>query len=194
MVRIGDTIVSLDLISERFRCDLKVCRGNCCRYGDAGAPLTASEAELLDNIYPQIKPFLRREGVDSIEIQGTSVTDIQGELVTPLIGGQECAYTILADDILLCGIEKAWTGGAINFRKPVSCHLFPVRIKQFDDFTAVNYEKWSICQGGREAGRRDDLRVYRFLKEPLTRALGQEWYSELEIVRRELPSSGIADI
>ncbi|MBM3419782.1 MAG: DUF3109 family protein [Bacteroidetes bacterium] len=194
MVRIGDTIVSLDIIGERFRCDLSVCRGNCCRYGDAGAPLTPGESKILVSLFPILKSYLRPEGIDTIEQQGTSTTDFQGELVTPLINGEECAYTIVKDGIYMCGIEKAWHDGAIGFLKPLSCHLFPVRIKQFDDFTAVNYEKWSICQGGRESGRLNDLRVYRFLKQPLIRAFGGDWYNELETVRRELPASGISDI
>jgi hypothetical protein len=194
MIRIGDTIVSLDLLRERFRCDLAVCKGNCCRYGDAGAPVSAAEARILAEIYPDIQPYLRPEGKNSIELSGTSVTDRDGELVTPLIGNEECAYTLVVDGIFMCAIEKAFNDGVVTFRKPLSCHLFPVRIKKFSDFTAVNYEEWSICQGGRLAGKLDDERVYRFLKEPLIRAFGKYWYKELEIVHRELPASGIADI
>jgi len=193
MLKIGDTIVSLDLIRERFRCDLSVCKGNCCRYGDAGAPLSTDEAKILNNIYPSIKPFMRPEGIQAIEISGTSVKDKDGELVTPLIGNEECAYTIIIDGIYLCSIEKAFFQGVVTFRKPLSCHLFPVRTKDFTDFTGVSYEEWSICQGGRIAGKVDDLRVYRFLKEPLIRKFGKEWYRELEIIHRELPGSGIAD-
>jgi hypothetical protein len=194
MLRIGDTVVSLDLIKERFRCDLSVCKGNCCRYGDAGAPLTAGEAKILKSIYPDIRPFLRDEGISAIEHSGTSTQDKDGEWVTPLIGNEECAYTSIVDDIYMCAIERAYNEGAVTFRKPLSCHLFPVRIKEFTDFTGVSYEEWSICQGGRIAGKVEDLRVYRFLKEPLIRAFGKEWYRELEIIHRELPRSGIAEI
>jgi hypothetical protein len=191
MIRIGETVISLDLLTEKFCCDLSVCKGNCCRYGDAGAPLTESEAAILNEIYPDIKGYLRKEGIESIEQYGTSLTDVEGELVTPLIGDAECAYTVLSGDIFLCAIEKAWHDGIISFRKPLSCHLFPVRTKDFTDFTAVNYEKWSICQGGREAGRRDNLPVYTFLQEPLIRAFGADWYDELVIVRKELDSTGL---
>jgi hypothetical protein len=194
MLRIGDTVVSLDLIRERFRCDLSICKGNCCRYGDAGAPLTAGEAKTLNEIFPEIKPYLRPSGITAIELAGTSTLDKEGERVTPLIGNEECAYTVVIDDVYMCAIEKAFYDGVITFRKPLSCHLFPVRIKEFSDFTGVSYEEWSICQGGRIAGKVDDLLVFRFLKEPLLRAFGKEWYRELEIVHRELPGSGITDI
>jgi hypothetical protein len=188
MIRIDDTVISLDLLSEKFRCDLSVCKGNCCKYGDAGAPLTESEALILDDIFPVIRDYLRKEGVESIEKYGTSLTDIEGELVTPLIDDAECAYTIVSGDVFMCGIEKAWLDGVVSFRKPLSCHLFPVRIKNFGDFTAVNYEKWSICQGGREAGRKDDIPALSFLKESLFRAFGPEWYKELVTVKKELES------
>jgi hypothetical protein len=194
MLKIGDTIVSLDLLRERFCCDLSVCKGNCCRYGDAGAPLTEAEAKILHEIYPKIRNYLRAEGTEAIDSQGTSVTDMLGEPVTTLVDNAECAYAVISGDIFMCGIEKAWNDGATTFRKPVSCHLFPVRVREYADFTAVNYERWSICQGGRDKGRKEDLRVYRFLKEPLLRAFGTDWYSELEIIRRELPASGLAEI
>ncbi|MBE0677058.1 MAG: DUF3109 family protein [Bacteroidales bacterium] len=194
MLKIGDTIVSLDLLSERFCCDLSVCKGNCCRYGDAGAPLTDDEAKILREIYPKIRKYLRNEGAEAIDSQGTSVTDMLGEPVTTLVDNAECAYAVMSGDIFMCGIEKAWNDGATTFRKPVSCHLFPVRVREYADFTAVNYERWSICQGGRDNGRKEDLRVYRFLKAPLIRAFGNDWYSELEIIRRELPASGLAEI
>lgn len=193
MLRIGDTVISLDLLSERFRCDLSVCKGNCCRYGDAGAPLTVAEAEILKEIYPVVRQYLRKEGIESIENKGTSVTDAEGENVTTLIGDAECAYTILDGEVFICAIEKAWNEGLISFRKPLSCHLFPARVKDFADFTAVNYEKWSICQGGRMAGIREKLPVYSFLKESLTRAFGPEWYSELDTARREMKSAGLLD-
>jgi hypothetical protein len=188
MIRIGDTVVSLDLIRERFRCDLKSCRGNCCRYGDAGAPLTDGEAIILKDIYPSVKPFLRPEGVKAIETQGTSVIDSDGEQVTPLIGDAECAYAILSGNIFMCGIEKACNEGLVSFRKPLSCHLFPVRIRDFTGFTAVNYEKWAICLAGRETGRNEDILLHVFLKDPLIRAFGEDWYNELLTIERELPS------
>jgi hypothetical protein len=127
-------------------CDLAACKGSCCRYGDTGAPLTAEEAAELERIRPALLPWLRPEGIRAIEKLGTSVTDIEGELVTPLISNEECAYTIMEDDVYKCGIETAFNAGAVNFRKPLSCHLFPVRVKQYSSFRAVNYEEWSICK------------------------------------------------
>ena len=179
MLQIDDTIVSLDLVEKNFTCDLKACKGSCCRYGDSGAPLDPDEAEELDRIWPDLWPFLRPEGIREIENQGTSVIDMEGDRVTPLINNEECAYTVMEDGIFRCGIEMAFFAGAVDFRKPISCHLFPVRIKQYRDFRAVNYEQWSICRSGAAAGDRQDKKLYLFLREPLIRAFGEEWYEKL---------------
>ena len=125
MLQIDDTIVSLALIEKRFLCDLPACKGSCCRYGDTGAPLTSEEAAMLEKILPRVQPYLRPEGISAIENQGTSITDHEGELVTPLINNEECAYTVMDNDIYKCGIEMAFNAGAVSFRKPLSCHLFP---------------------------------------------------------------------
>jgi hypothetical protein len=191
MLRINDYIISLDLIDKKFKCDLARCNGNCCRYGDSGAPLTADETSILYNIWPAVRPFLRDKGIKAVEELGTSVIDFEGDAVTPLIGKEECAYTILDDNIFMCGIEKAWSEGKINFRKPLTCHLFPVRIKQFSDFKTVNYEEWSICSQARETGKTKNIYVYEFLKEPLIRALGINVYNELCIAAEELRKSGL---
>jgi hypothetical protein len=179
MLQIDDTIVSLALIERKFACDLSACKGSCCRYGDTGAPLTAEEAATLERIWLDLKPFIRPEGTGIIEKDGTSMRDIEGELVTPLINNEECAYAIVEEGIWKCGIETAFNAGAVDFRKPLSCHLFPVRIKQYRDFRAVNYEEWSICQPGVEAGARWDIKLSSFLREPLLRAFGKEWYEKL---------------
>ena len=141
MLRIDDTIFSFNILEKKFRCNLPACLGNCCRYGDSGAPLSVAETLILDEIWDEVKSYLRPEGVAVIEANGRSVSDFENERVTPLIGNEECAYTILKDNILMCGIELAWTDGKISFKKPLSCHLFPVRIKYYSDFRAVNYEK-----------------------------------------------------
>lgn len=179
MLQIDDTIVSLSLIEKKFLCDLSACKGSCCRYGDTGAPLTAEEASALEQIFPDVRPFLRPEGIRAIEKVGTSVTDIEGELVTPLINNAECAYTVMECDVYKCGIETAFNAGAVGFRKPLSCHLFPVRVKQYSSFRAVNYEEWSICQPGVACGLKRDIDLYVFLRDPLIRAFGQEWYDSL---------------
>ena len=186
MLRINDTIFSFDILEKKFRCNLSACKGNCCRYGDSGAPLSTAEAHILDDIWPEVKPCLRPEGVAAIEEKGRSVTDFENDKVTPLIGNEECAYTILKDNIFMCGIEQAWSDGKISFRKPLSCHLFPVRIKYYSDFKAVNYEELAICSPARKTGADEGIYVYEFLKEPLIRALGEELYKDLCIAAIEL--------
>ncbi len=191
MLRIGDTIFSFDVLEKKFRCNLSECLGNCCRYGDSGAPLSEKEAKKLMEIWPEVKPYLRPEGIRAIIEKGTSTHDFENELVTPLIGTEECAYSILEGNIFMCGIEKAWSDGKTDFQKPLSCHLFPVRIKQFSDFRAVNYQELSICASAREKGSEEGLFVYEFLKEPLIKAVGEETYNELCIAAEELRKSGI---
>ena len=186
MLRIGDTIFSLDILEKRFRCDLPECLGNCCRYGDSGAPLTGEEVVILEKIWPEVKPYLRSEGISVIEEEGTSVKDFENDTVTPLIGNEECAYSILEGNIFMCGIEKTWSEGKITFQKPVSCHLFPARIKQFKGFRAVNYQELSICHSALRCGQTQGIYVYEFLKVPLIRALGEETYNELCIAAEEL--------
>jgi len=186
MLRIEDTIFSFDILEKKFRCNLPKCFGNCCLYGDSGAPLSNEESHTLEEIYSTVKSYLRPEGIAAIEEKGTSVTDFENDQVTPLIGNEECAYTIIKDDILFCGIEQAWTDGKISFRKPLSCHLFPARIKYYSDFRAVNYQELAICSPARVAGEREGVYVYEFLREPLIRALGENMYKDLCVAAKEL--------
>jgi hypothetical protein len=186
MLRIDDTIFSFDILEKRFRCNLPACQGNCCRYGDSGAPLSVSETLILKEIWNEVKPYLRSEGISAIEEKGKSIRDFENDNVTPLINNEECAYTILKDNIFMCGIEQAWSDGKISFRKPLSCHLFPVRIKYYSDFKAVNYEELAICSPARKAGEDEGIYVYEFLKEPLIRAIGEDMYKELCIAAFEL--------
>jgi len=189
MLQIGNTIFSLDVLEKKFVCDLQNCHGMCCRDGDSGAPLTDDEVVLLEEIFPSIKGFLRPEGLKAVEEQGTSVVDFENDNVTPLISGAECAYTLFENGIYSCAIEKAFERGITGFRKPLSCHLFPVRMKRFGDFTAVNYQELSICSAARRRGAAGGVYVYEFLKEPLIRALGEKIYNELCIAAEELRSS-----
>jgi hypothetical protein len=186
MLRINNTIFSFDILEKKFICNLPKCLGNCCRYGDSGAPLTTDEADILEEILDKVIPYLRPEGIAAINEKGTSVTDFENDKVTPLIGNGECAYTNKDGNIFLCAIEQAWSEGKISFRKPLSCHLFPVRIKQYSDFRAVNYEDLAICSPARIEGNRKGVYVYMFLKESLIRALGEELYNELCIAAVEL--------
>ncbi|MCD6566382.1 MAG: DUF3109 family protein [Bacteroidales bacterium] len=180
MLKIDHTIISLDLLEQKFVCDITKCKGACCRYGDSGAPLEEGEGEEIEKNFHKIKPFLRKEGILAIEAQGAFIKDDDGDLVTPLINGKECAYTYMEDGVYRCGIEKAWLQNKIKFRKPVSCHLFPVRRKKYPEFEAVNYEKWAICQPARILGKRKNVPVYKFLKEALVRVYGKKWYGKLE--------------
>jgi hypothetical protein len=186
MLRIDDNIISLNILEKKFRCDLSQCLGNCCRYGDSGAPLLSEEVKILEDILPFVSPYLREAGKAAIAEKGASMVDFEGENVTPLVGNEECAYAIIEGSVFLCGIERAWSEGKISFRKPLSCHLFPARIKQYSEFKAINYEEWSICMAAREKGRTEGLYVYEFLKEPLIRALGEDVYEQICIAASEL--------
>ena len=186
MLRIDDTIFSFDILEKRFICNLPQCHGNCCRYGDSGAPLSAAEVHILEEIYEKVKPYLREEGIDEIELSGKSIKDFENDNVTPLINNAECAYALMENNIFRCGIEKAYMDGKIKFRKPLSCHLFPARIKYYSDFKAVNYQELEICRSAREKGIKEGVYVYEFLKEPLERAFGEEMYRELCIAAEEL--------
>jgi hypothetical protein len=186
MLRIDDTIFSLDILEKKFRCNLDECHGNCCRYGDSGAPLSDTEVKILDDIWPDVRPYLRPEGIDSVMNKGRSVRDFENDWVTPLIGDAECAYTILKDGIFMCGIEQAWSESRVSFRKPLSCHLFPARIKYYSNFRAVNYQEISICSSALKAGNAEGVYVYEFLKDPLIRAMGAKLYDELCIAAAEL--------
>lgn len=186
MLRIGDTIFSFDILERKFICNLGKCHGDCCRYGDSGAPLTKTEVRILKDIWPEVKPYLSSKGIETIVKTGTSITDFENESVTPLINNEECAYSIIEDNMFMCGIEKAWADSKVNFRKPLSCHLFPIRVKQFATIKAVNYQELPICSSAIEKGCVEGVYVYEFLKEPMIRAFGEDVYAELCIAAAEL--------
>jgi len=182
MIQINDTIISLAIFESSFQCDLQLCKGACCVEGDSGAPLTDEEAMEIELYYPVFEKHLCKEHKAEIEKNGTSLVDNDGELVTPLYNTRACVYTFIDQEgVTKCAIEKAFFDGEIPFRKPVSCHLFPIRITEYDDFDAVNYQEIPICQPGRNCGKSNDLPLYKFLKEPLIRKYGEQWYQELEI-------------
>ena len=182
MIAIGKTLVSEELLEKKFVCDLARCKGACCVEGESGAPLEKEELKMLEDVFPVIRNTLSREGLESIEEQGLYVVDSEGDMVTPLVGGyRECAYTIFNKGIAQCSIEKAFLEGKTNFRKPVSCHLYPVRITKFKSYDAVNYEKWSVCKPACKLGESLKVPVYIFLKDALMRKYGKKWYSELQL-------------
>ncbi len=186
MLQIDNTIISLDIFEKKFKCDLAKCKGNCCVYGDSGAPLEKEEIKILEEIYPKVKPFLRPEGIKAIEEIGTSMVDSDGDDVTPLINKKECAYTVIENGIYFCGIEYAFLKKKTKFQKPISCHIFPIRTKDYQGFTAVNYEKWDICKDAVKLGNLENVEVVDFLKRPLIRKFGKKWYKELKIAAKEL--------
>jgi hypothetical protein len=181
MVEIGRALVSIDIFREYFVCDLEKCKGACCVEGDSGAPLAPGEAESISRSYPHFKNCLSAEHLQVISEVGFAVIDREGDEVTPLVNNRQCAYSY-ADEagVLKCAIEKAFGEGSIDFKKPLSCHLFPIRIVSYRKFDAVNYEKIEICRAARECGLKLKVPLYRFLKEPFIRKYGEEWYQELE--------------
>ncbi len=185
MFQIGKTIVSDDVLEKEFVCNLTACKGQCCIDGDAGAPLDKEETAILEEIYPVIKPYLRPEGIASIEENGAWVVGEDGDYETPLINNKECAYVIFDGATALCGIEQAYNEGLVKWKKPISCHLYPIRIKEYSQFSAVNYNRWHICDDACVLGKELEVPVYRFLKEPLIRKYGESWYAELDLVAEE---------
>lgn len=182
MFQLGKTIVSEDIIEKEFVCNLSACKGKCCIDGEAGAPLEEEELQILMNIYPKVKPFLREEGIAAIEDQGLFTTS-EGEYETTLIDDKDCAYVIFDEkNTAKCGIEEAYNQGVINWQKPISCHLYPVRIMDYSEFSAVNYHKWPICDDACTLGKELQVPVYKFVKEALIRKFGEDWYTELEKV------------
>lgn len=181
MFQIGKTIVSEEIIENDFVCNLSACKGACCVDGDAGAPLDKEEAELLKDIYPKVKPFLRKKGIEAIKNQDVFITTEEGELETPLIDETDCAYVIFDEkNTALCAIEEAYNQGEISWKKPVSCHLYPIRVRDYTEFSGVNYHKWKICDDACSLGQELQVPVYKFVKEALVRKFGIDWYEELE--------------
>ena len=180
MLEIQNTLVSLDLAEQFFCCDLDSCLGECCIEGDAGAPITEEEKkkieEILPEIYDELLPAAKRE----IDSNGVAYIDEEGDLVTSIIDGRNCVFTCYeAGGMCHCAIERAYRQGRIDFCKPVSCHLYPLRLTEYPTFTAVNYHRWKICKCAELLGRKNGVRLYQFLKGPLERRFGKEWDAEL---------------
>lgn len=180
MIVLQNTVISDDIRDKFFVCNLEKCKGACCVEGDLGAPLEGDELAILEQNYDKIKPYLSGAGKQAIEEQGLYVIDFEGDYSTPTIENRECAFAIYDDNMTLkCGIEQAYLDGKIDWKKPISCHLYPIRISKYDGFEALNYDRWGICNAACGFGEDLGVRVYQFLKEPLIRKYGEGWYSEL---------------
>jgi hypothetical protein len=187
MLQIHDTIISLDLLEEAFCCDLGACRGQCCVEGESGAPVEAVEIAELEAVLPVVWDELSPEARELIDRQGVVYKDEEGEWVTSIVNGADCVFTCYDEQgICRCAIEKAFRAGKTPFYKPVSCHLYPVRVAKYKDFRAVNYHRWEVCRPARALGKKEGWKIYQFLKEPLIRKFGEEWYKCLEQAAKEL--------
>jgi hypothetical protein len=188
MIAIEDTLVSDDIIKRKFVCNLDACKGECCVAGDSGAPLEKSEIQILKDILPKIANYIPDEGIAAIEKQGVHVIDEDGDDVTPLVdGNKHCAFVYFDENkVAKCSIEKAYNDGVIHFKKPISCHLYPIRVAKYKTYTAVNYHRWEVCNDACILGRNLKVPVYEFLKEPLIRKFGNEWYEALVLAANEL--------
>jgi hypothetical protein len=191
MIQIDDKIISQEIFDQQFVCDLNACKGACCVEGDSGAPLLKNEAQELEKFYPIIKKYLSSNGKKAIKKQGFSIIDADNDLTTPLVNNRECAYVYYNAGITKCAIEKAYLEDGISFKKPISCHLYPIRITEYKEFDAINYESNKICSPACKLGELLKVSVFRFLKEPLIRKYGKSFYTELEVVEKSLSERSI---
>lgn len=191
ILQVGDVLLSPDIITERFCCDLDACHGICCVEGDAGAPVTLDEIAAIEEAVEEVWSQLSASAQAVIDRQGVAYNDTDGDLVTSIVGGKDCVFTCHEKGCCWCVLEKAYREGRTRFCKPVSCALYPIRVMQLGNGTvALNYHRWQVCRDAVEKGRQLDLPVYRFLKEPLIRRFGAEWYQELEQMVEQLKEQG----
>ncbi len=181
MIQIGKTLVSSEIKNEMFVCDLEACKGACCVEGDLGAPLEPEELDEIEMVTDLVKPYLSERAVEALEKEGPYILDEEGDFSTTTVDGAECAFAFYDEKgILKCGIEKAWQEGKTTFRKPISCHLYPIRLsKLHDNHVGINYSRWGICSPACTLGKSLGVPLYKFLKEALIRKFGKEWYDEL---------------
>ncbi len=188
LFEIEGRIIAGDILTEPFCCDLAECRGACCVEGNSGAPLDGDECVVLEREYPNFQQFMTSEGKAAVERQGYFVVDEDGEPTTTLVAPEaECAYSYNADGITLCAIERAFNEGLTDFQKPISCHLYPIRVKRFSDGSiGLNYHRWDVCGCAVECGKRNNMPLYKALKEPLVRRFGEAFYGELEEIAKAI--------
>lgn len=192
MFLIQNTLVSLDVLEKEFCCNLDVCHGCCCIEGDAGAPLTDEEEQQIIVALPVLKPEMTKEAQAVVEQQGVSYLDESGEKVTSIVNNKDCVFARSdKSGWCYCVIEKAFKAGKIGFNKPISCHLYPIRLTNLTNgLTGVEYHRWDICHSARQLGKKIHIPIYQFLKEPLIRRFGEKWYEELELTATEWRKQG----
>ena len=193
MIAIDNTLISEDIIQKKFVCDLNACKGACCVQGESGAPLDEKETKILETVFPKVKPYMVEKGIKAVEKQGKFIIDSDGDFVTPLVGKEkECAYVFFDDSgVAKCAIEQAWLEKKIDWQKPISCHLYPVRITHYKNYDAVNYHKWKVCKPACECGEKLSVPIYKFVKTALIRKYGDKWFKKLEKSVSELKKNNL---
>lgn len=180
IIQVGDVLVSPDIITEKFCCDLDKCKGECCVEGDAGAPLTMDEIAGIEDALDIVWNDMSASAQAVVDKQGVAYNDRDGDLVTSIVNGKDCVFTCYENGCCLCALERAYRSGKTKFIKPISCALYPIREKQFaGGLVGLNYNRWDVCRPAVEKGRDLGLPVYKFLEGPLVRRFGKEWYQEL---------------
>ncbi len=180
MIIVEKTLISDDVCEAYFACDLKLCKGKCCVEGDYCAPIEEEEISIIEDELEKIKPYMTSEGIDVVSRIGVFEFDIEGVFVTPLITNKQCAFVYHQNDIAFCAIEKAFIEKKINFQKPISCHLYPIRILKQPEYDAINYHKWDICKDACKSGTEQKIPLHKYLKEALIRKYGEDWYEILD--------------
>tara|TARA_B100001287_G_scaffold151763_1_gene127716 strand:- start:4516 stop:5103 length:588 start_codon:yes stop_codon:yes gene_type:complete len=194
MIEIEDKIISDDLFLKQFVCDLQKCKGACCVEGDSGAPLSNQEATLIKDNLSVIKPYMKEDGVNTVVENGVFYIDQDGDQVTTLVNGKECAFVFFdKNNIAKCSIEAAYKKGEINFNKPISCHLYPIRVKNYEKFQAINVDKWHVCKPACNCGKKLNIPVFKFLKQAIVRMWGEDFYNDLDVVNNQFFNSNNTD-
>ena len=188
IIQVGNVLLSSEILTERFCCDLSKCQGQCCVEGDAGAPVTLDEVAEIENVLDEVWVDLSASAQAVIDKQGVAYTDSEGDLVTSIVAGKDCVFTCYQQGICLCALEKAYRAAKTSFCKPISCALYPIREKKLSKgMVALNYNRWNVCAEAVKKGKEQNLPLYQFLKQPLVRRFGEQWYEELEKTVQHLP-------
>ena len=191
--QIDNVLITTEILTERFCCDLDACKGECCVEGDAGAPVTLDEVAAIEDSLDVVWDELSASAQAIIDKQGVAYTDEEGDLVTSIVGGKDCVFTCHDNGCCFCALEKAYRAGKARFCKPISCALYPIReVSLSNGLAGLNYHRWNVCQEAVKKGKELDLPIYKFLKEPLVRRFGNEWYEMLEAAAEELSASRLS--